>query len=522
MKPGRYRIVSIHALLYSICLVRLCLPACALAGETGGWDGLVDESFASHLPILLFEPGGDPDSRTLTVFASEHRANSLSDPEATTLTTRVSKIGRQADAGKQSFAIELLSGDASAPASVALADLPPASRWLLHGSTQDRCMLRRGIAYSLGSVMFPAFTPANRYCEVISLRDGAYRYEGLHILTQDLQTVMERMPAENPDKMLLANTPVLQRGGEGSGRMDSRDFAVIYPPVPDEPLSRYPLATRVDALARALYSSTPNAYLRYASLMDQESAADLYIINAILANTGSPVIPFYLYGERRGPLRFLPAWDFDHAADNARIRRRPLLFEQELPEVPAPSVLSRRVPVWTVLEQGGDMASLRIHAIYVTMDADAFPWFDRLFLSRPFLLGLRERYLSLRKTLLSPDKTAELVDRIAARLGPALERDWRRWQHHYVSLDSPNALLPYTDDEDQLHIRQTKSPDQELVKLRYILNGQDAFLMEQLDRLQWMTVDLFDRTTSGNRQALYSFATIIAFLYLTHILTRRL
>ena len=185
-------------------------------------------------------------------------------------------------------------------------------------------------------------------------------------------------------------------------------------------------------------------------------------------------------------------------------------------------MLERRLPVWRQLENGGDIRNLRLYPVYRIMDADNFLWFDRLFLSRPFLMELFSRYHELRRGPLSPENVSALVDETAAGLGPALERDWKRWESEYAATQGPYFLAPYTDGRGEQHGRQTFSYDQELVKIRHALLGQDEFLTRQMSQLNWISVDLFDQATSGNRRGAYAFATIIAFLFLTYVLTRKL
>lgn len=306
-------------------------------------------------------------------------------------------------------------------------------------------------------------------------------------------------------------------------RLENRIFTDITPDGEgDRAESRRQIGVELAKLESALHALQPEAFLSYESMLDQRSAIDLYILNSLLLNGLEATTPFRIFKNDKGRLQFLPIWNFDTALDNAPARSYPLPFEEKLIVAEPPSLLARRLPVWRTLEAGGDIRDLRVYPAYLTLDGENYLWFDRLFLSRSFLTELYDRYHQLRQTFLSPENVQKMVDDMTAGLGPALERDWTRWHEHYAAEDGPYALSPFIDEEGIGHIRQTWSYDQDAVKIRRNLRAQDVFLMEQMEQLVWMSVDLYDRGTAGNRQAAYSLLTIVGMLILMHLLSRKL
>lgn len=541
-------------------LLQLCLPAISFGADnasvffrnTGAFNGMapdftVEDSFSSHLPVLVLEENGDDSSTAgtsvrLTIYSGSRDGGSFLARPKTSLDMLMKKeSSREASRlegagsevmGKSTYSLEL-SDSSSALHQVPLAGLPAGNKWRLQGSTRDKGMLRNGVAYALGRVLFPGRTPETRYCEVLFKKNGGYHYEGLYILAQSEEQLFRSTPGDRNMTLLLEYDPGMDKARPDNGQIDEdevvlglslrdKGFTVVLPDDAGGAKLNSMAEMRIDAVESVLRSLKPDTYLQYTSLVDQNSAIDFYILNTLMLNAHEAPLPLYLIKAGNEAFSFAPIWNFDAAIDNVPIRRRPLPFEVEPLKLTPPPVLERRLPVWRQLENGGDIRNLRHYPVYRILDADNFLWFDRLFLSRPFLMDLFSRYHELRRGPLSPDRVTAIVDEVAATLGPALARDWKRWERDYTASEGLYSLEPYRDSESEVHIRQTFSYDQELVKIRHSLLGQDAFLIRQISQLNWISADLFDQATRGNRQGAYAFATIIAFLFLTYMLTRKL
>jgi hypothetical protein len=100
------------------------------------------------------------------------------------------------------------------------------------------------------------------------------------------------------------------------------------------------------------------------------------------------------------------------------------------------------------------------------------PWFDRLVRHKEFVERLISRYKELRRGPLAPDYIDALLRDTTRYLGPARERDWRRWQSIYTGSDY--ALQDAIEDAALAAApvrlrRQTDSYEQEILKIRHLL-----------------------------------------------------
>lgn len=490
-------------------------------------DFTVDAAFSSHLPLLVVElpsGGSAPDaSARLSVYDNSDGRNALTDVPAVTLDVLVRELPDRPDGDSGGHAITLASSG-SAPSRIALAGLPEDSQWLLRRSPRDKSMLRNGLAYCMGQTLFPDATPKFKYCEVLYKNNGRFRYEGIFLLAERDERVFASLPDRGSGTSILRFSPGQERRGELVVRAGNKIFSAVQSGADDEARQEARKRAGVDLakLEGALLAVQPTTFLRYESMLDEDSVINLYILNMLMLNAGDDPVSFHLYSDTDGRFRCIPDWSFDEAMDNRPVREHPLSFEEDFQKIQPPSVLSRRVPVWRTLESGGDIRDLRLYPLYTAMSGENFLWFDRLFLSRSFLTRLYDRYHQVRRGTLAPEAIRATLYDLATNLGPAIERDWIRWHNEYAAAESPYALQPFVDADGEEHVRQTWSFDQELVKIGHCLRRQDGFLRDQLERLDWMTADLYDKGTSGNRQAAYAFLALIAMMTLMHLLSKKL
>jgi CotH protein. len=484
----------------------------------------VDGTFSSHLPLVVIEDmaedvTGSTATARLLVYDAGDGDNLLQNPPAMTLDVGMRRLSDWSDEGKISYLVEMAD-----PGPTTLLGLPQDSSWLLRGSLRDKSMLRNSIAYAFGRVLFPQATPSFRYCEVLRKQDGYYRYDGIYILAESDRHVIDSLADRMPDTPLLKYAPGQERRDELAVRSGNKVFTALQDGPDNAELQAARTRTAVDLakLESALLALDPATFLRYETMLDEESVINLYILNMLMINAEDAPVHFKLYTNRDGKLETLPEWDFDESLDNQPYRDHPLAFDEDFLRAQPPSVLSRRVPVWRELENGGDIRDLRIYPLYTALSGENFIWFDRLFLSRPFLVKLYDRYHEVRRGPLSPDRIRTTIEELAFRLGPSLERDWIRWRREYTTAGSPYALRPFFDSEGNEQIRQTWSYDQEVVKIGHCLLRQDSFIRDQLERLDWMTADLYDKGSSGNRQAAYAFITLFLMMALMYALSKKL
>lgn len=505
-------------------------PPETIVEEINPHDHTVESSFSSSLPIVVIEYADgvtlDTDvSALLTVYANPNGVNSLSQPPTVSKSVLIQEnITDSLAQGKISCILTLApSSDSETPDEpIAIGGLPVDRQWQLYGSVRDKGMLRNGVAYALGEVLMPEVTPSMQYCEVLTLLNGVYQYEGIHILSESPLRFFQKLSGNAKETVFLRQILRRERRGQHIVRGGNRIFSVI-PTDSRNFLSaeeRRRLGIELEKLDSILHSTVPASFLTYQRYLDEKSLMNLFILNSLTLNALDRRAPYFLMRAPKGKLTFLPDWDFDYAFDNSPERNRPLPFERKIKPPKPLSPLKRRFPVWRTLQEGGRFEDLRIYPTYKALGGENFPWLDRLLLSRTFLEGLQAHYRELHRSDLSPANLRRLVTNIKATLGHALERDWVRWRNEYAADAGPFALEPFVDKQTT-RIRQTWSYDQDLVKITNSLNEQSAVILEQFDNVSWMLPDLYAGGTSGTRGAIYAFISLFVVLIFTHIITRR-
>lgn len=489
-----------------------------------------EELFVSSIPILVLElEGGDalgPDlTARLTLYNKNDGDNSLADVPASTAMVHLQERRDYSTRGKFTYSVMLASADSTEAADVvSLAGLPPGKEWLLRGSVHDKVMLRNGLAYMLGQRLLPAATPEMRFCEVLFLYNGAYRYEGVHILAESMGDIYRKLAAPGKDGILLRYAADRARQADNAVRVGNKFFLATRIGS-DEALTRddkRDIAVELEKLESVLRSVSPSAFLGYTQQLDEQSAFGFFLLNSVMMNVLGDTVPFALLKNKDGKFQFIPDWDFDNSIDNAPERLRPLPYERGKVVVETQSILARRPPVWTILEEGGSMRDLRMYPLFRALEGEKFLWADSLFLSRSYLSGLNAAFASCREKYFSTRSLRGIVDVLTVRLGHAVERDWLRWEREYAGASEKSELFPFRDAKGVTHTRQTASFDQERVKISYNLEKQVEFLGEQIEPLYRMSSDLYDRGKSGNRQAGYSIITLVVIAFIIYLLTRRM
>lgn len=232
-----------------------------------------------------------------------------------------------------------------------------------------------------------------------------------------------------------------------------------------------PAPEQVNAVSEKLNSQVPSLFFSGLDGLDTASFVDCYLLNEIMENYPGRHAPFRMYRSANGKLAIEPDWDFSAAFDNTR------------------EPMSR------------DEATT---ARYLC--------FDRLLMSSGFLADLEARYYRLvRMKIIGGDNLYAVMDDIAARLGPAMDRDWRRWSHVYTT-DSAFALLPETTArEGAPRLRQTHSHEQEFLKIKRRLVTGDYAIRNHLSAIKW-TPGLFTPAMNASANAFYTVVFVVIFL----------
>jgi hypothetical protein len=445
-------------------------------------EGGVLEGFSSHLPLVLIDTGGRPipvhqilDMEKgymvpipgvepfvpceLRVYDGGGY-NRLTDAPAVRTSARIKRRGNSSHAfEKAQYKLNLLTAD-GAENPLPLLGMGAEDEWVLNGSMLDKSLLRNYMAFTVAAEVLP-YTPKVRYCEVL-LRDGdKLRYEGVYLLIEKIKQGPHRVAISDEAPQGGETAYLLRRDRYDPERLMLRTHAsetglsagrlgLLYPKrdKADEAVVRF-VEADISAFERVLYSDDPGVFLTYKDYIDVDSFVDYVILNEFFGNYDAGWNSTYFYKDLGGKLCAGPIWDYDSILDN---------------------YISEPMDPMAVAFAGA-------------------PWFDRLIRHREFVERVLARYGELRRGPLSPRRMDALLDGAARYLGPARERDWRRWRAVYTGPEYALPDIAFTaaahageaaPDEPQLLRRQTDSYEQEILKLRYLLRAHGEIIPKAL------------------------------------------
>ena len=273
------------------------------------------------------------------------------------------------------------------------------SDWVLYGPYLDKSLVRNYMWYNIaGEVM--EWAPNVRYCELII--DGDYK--GLYIMMETITNgddgrlnLTDTVYGTSVTGYLLRSDRTTEADVDGERDVYtylertltiSTDIAVRYPKraaLTEE--MRRQIELDFAEFERALYSYDydTGAY-GYQNYIDEDNFVDYFLLNEFTLNMDTGRYSTYIYKDMSSKYK-LAVWDFNNACDNFSTNAvSPYQLEME----------NR-------------------------------PWFLMLCRSPRFVDKVLDRYGELRQTVLSQRYLENYIDETLAYLGPAIERNTRRW-----------------------------------------------------------------------------------------------
>ena len=371
--------------------------------------------FTSHLPIVSINTSGqaipedDPRIKAWmgVIDNGEGSPNHLSDP-FNDYDGRISIELRGASSlmfPKNNFSLET-QDSTGANLNVPLMGFPEENDWVLHGPYSDKTLMRNvltmGLANDLG-----AYASRTRFCELF-LNDN---YRGVYVLMEKIKRDKNRvdiasLDADDLDGDSLTGGYVIKidwyegrdQGWTSDYSEEEINFAYHHPSADRlEPEQKQYIKNYVSDFEETLAGSGfKNEETGYSKYIHTESFIDYFIMNEFSRNVDGFSISVYLHKERDsrgGLLRMGPVWDFNLAYGNQY--------------------------------EGGFWSPegwVRDHWL------DPVPfWWDRLLEDPAYTEALNCRWQALRSELLSLDRVHGLIDVYAEEMGPAVERNFERW-----------------------------------------------------------------------------------------------
>jgi len=399
------------------------------------------QDFTSHLPIILihtFESG------TLDSFDTEHVPAAILVLEPKSGTTRLvgraaldSRIGIHVRGEssrrfpKNQYAVELRADDGDADSDQPLLGLPGNSDWVLSDPlTYDRSLIRNALAFALSN-RIGRYAPRTRFAEVFMVDDRGDVRAGsflgfftlLEKITRDPERVnVSRLPAS------AATVPAMTGGfilridkGVADFAAAGKRLQFVYPDPEDMTLpERTPqldfIRTFIEGFGQAASAADfkhPSTGQHYSEFIDVDAWIDYHIINTLAKNVDGLRLSAYFHKERGGRLVAGPLWDFDRSFGTPQDPRAAEPEEWKL--------------TWS--------------------DATDYfneGWWRLLFRDPDFRSRYRERFKALLNGEFSADNLERIVDAMAAQVGDAASRNFRRWTQSPPldnSYDAEIALL---------------------------------------------------------------------------------
>ena len=415
--------------------------------------------FSSHLPLIVIEFKGKDGSdyvalksnwleddwfnnSVISVYDNVSGGeNALQDKPNLTV---ISKIQMLADwetenREKHDYYIRLEDGGGQAQAHELLG-LPAGSEYWLLGSMYDKSLIRNYLGYTFAAEIMDN-APKVHFCEVLLQTEEGLLYQGVYLLVErtcaETGVYMKRLPEE------AGGIPLYTQYTQTVSGLGTLTIPFYEQEQTEEDIRQ--LTQDLSYMEGVLASRDTIQFLQYKNLIDVNSFINYFIVNELMGNYDAALNTFYSYqNTSQHLLQAGPVWNFERSLDNE------VDTSMELDEIPM---------------------------------AEA-PFYADLIKSADFVDALKRRYQELKNSAISADRLISLIDSTVEYLGSAQARDWARWEHIY-QYDPLMSLEPYPSQGDEpSRLRQTKSYEQEITKLKYVLMEHSQQVVEAIPLLR--------------------------------------
>lgn len=315
---------------------------------------------------------------------------------------------------KKSYGLETQNEDGTNN-NVSLLGMPKENDWILYGPYSDKSLLRNVLIYEL-SRKIGQYAPRTRLCELV-IND---KYQGVYILMEKIKRDKQRVAISKLKNKDITGGYILKidkTTGAGSkgwhssiypkGRVEKKLFFQYEYPDEDDitPAQTEYIQNHIREFEQLLASSNYNdPVYGYDKFISVESFIDFFILNEIAYNLDGYRLSTFLYKDRdkKDPLlKVGPIWDFNLAFGNGYDCKKQNSEGFVLDyNITCPNKKNRQIPFW---------------------------W-HRLMEDPQYNTSLYKRWTALRAGPLQLDSIYDYIDKQAALLADAQERNFRRWR----------------------------------------------------------------------------------------------
>lgn len=446
---------------------------------------MVDESFVSHLPLVVIDTGGQeivsykkynaetdafeiPEGidayfpMRIRVYDSSGHCNRLTDEAGLKSAGRIKVRGNSSASDslpkfQYTLKLETENGEEQA---LDMMGIGTSDTWILSPTVRDASRVRNYIAYNIAGQTEP-FQPDLRYCEVLFLDNGGYRYEGLYMMCESVKVAPDRVNiSRDSSKYHVGQGYLLRKDrydreavslhtwatGQGYYDLSTKEninrsfFMLEYPKnenVTEEVIEN--ITAELSQIEKMLYSENEVPFETIDKTLDLKSFADFFIINEFFASYDAGLHSTFFYKSSDGKLTAGPYWDFDGAMDNSQ----------------------------------RDMTNVN----YIVL-AD-YPWFKQLLGHGDFESLVEQRYRELRKGVLSDEYIEKMVRDTQAYLGSALLREQSAFGDYVYDLGE------FEEEASGLSISRTQtSPEAEAQRILDFLRLHGEYMDKRIFELK--------------------------------------
>lgn len=427
----------------------LCSHLPLICINTGGQEipgrGLTDEDGKS-LGFSATPEGKDRITASMAVIDRETEYNHPTDTPSVSSDIIIHVRGNSSRYfEKPGYKIKLVDGAGNSNPQ-ALLGMEQHHEWALHGPYLDKTLIRNYMMYNLsGEIM--EYAPNVRFCEVVINGE----YEGVYVLTEMItggkNGARLTMSVDAKDNTYTGYLLRLDR--RNSDGFDTLNNLTAYSFRCDADLMldiEYPgriklnesLKSSIEAdfsrFEKALYSYDFNSKKQgYKKYIDVESFIFYFLLNELVVNYDAGSYSTYIYKDIDGKFKMC-VWDFNNACDNYQEKS-----------------------VMTVQH----------------FELQNKLWFGMLMKDEDFTNGVIEQYKALRRTFFSDGYLEDYIDGVISYLGPAIERNSRRWGSSF----SDDTLLEPAG-------RNLHSYDEAVAQLKGFFRERTGWLDDNIDSLK--------------------------------------
>lgn len=298
---------------------------------------------------------------------------------------------------KTSFNIELKNKELK-DTNVAILHLPSEEDWVLFGPLADRSLIRNKLMYELAEQL-GHYAPRSFFCELIYNGEYYGLYQFLEKIKRDTNRVaIKKLTSKDTEGTDITGGYIFKYDKEDSRTGDKEGVPnLVYPKNEDITLQQLEY---IDQFFANYKASLKNENLfdpekGYRNFVDSDSYIDFTLLNELCRNPDAYKYSTYFYKDRddiNPRLQFGPLWDFDLAMGNSTFQN------------------GDKIQGWQFLQATNSYLNHR--AIFK----------DSLLVDQ-----LKERWLFLRKDLLSNETINKKIDSLADFLGNRVQKNFEVW-----------------------------------------------------------------------------------------------